>query len=176
MTTLQIVPHARLSPSLRAEILALCTDAYEEDFTPHFEALRDATHLLAIDAGRIVSHAAWIHRLLRVGPAATPLHCAYIEAVATPTALQGRGLGTRVLRALPPLLDAFDLAALSPSEPEFYARSGWTLWRGPLYVRHAGLRQLCEDEQVMYYRLPRTPADLDPCATLEADWRPGEVW
>ena len=29
----QIIAHAALDPNLRAQILALCTDAYEEDFS-----------------------------------------------------------------------------------------------------------------------------------------------
>jgi aminoglycoside 2'-N-acetyltransferase I len=56
-----------------------------------------------------------------------------------------------------------------------YARLGWELWRGPLFVRtDAGLMPT-PDEEVMILRLPRTtPLDLD--SPLSAEWREGELW
>jgi aminoglycoside 2'-N-acetyltransferase I len=123
-----------------------------------------------------VSHAAWVPRQLRIGAERVALSCAYVEAVATPVALQRRGLGTQVLRALPPLLEAFDIAALSPSEPAFYARSGWETWRGPLFCLQGGQRLATPGEDVMIHRLPRTPGLLDLTDELEADWREGDVW
>lgn len=85
MPTLQVIQHADLTPKIRAEILALCTDAYEEDFTPYLQLLGEATHILATESGRLVSHAAWLPRFLRVGNDRVPLRCAYVEAVATPS-------------------------------------------------------------------------------------------
>lgn len=176
MTTLHVIHHADLTAALADEILALCSDAYEEDFTPSFRLLGGATHVLAMESGRLLAHAAWVRRQLRWGGSRRPLSCAYLEAVATPVALQRRGLGTLVLGAIPPLLKSFDLAALSPSEPEFYARSGWEMWRGELFYAHEGRRIRCEDEQVMIHRLPRTPFGLDVGDELEADWRDGDIW
>lgn len=176
MPALQVIHHSELTPLLRGEVLSLCSDAYEEDFTPHFRLLGTATHVLAWESGRLVSHAAWVPRVLRVGRDRLPLSCAYVEAVATRRALQRKGLGTFVLQAVPPLLSRFDLAALSPSEPDFYAKSGWEMWRGRLFCVRDGQRSESEEEQVMIHRLPRTPASLDLAADLEADWREGDVW
>jgi GNAT superfamily N-acetyltransferase len=166
----------QLGDDLRARIFALCSDAYEEDFTPHLALLADATHVLATMDGELVAHAAWVRRELRVGTARRPLSCAYVEAVATTVRLQRRGLGTAVLRAIPALVSDFDIAALSPSEPAFYARSGWALWQGPLFHLQDGQRHRSDDEQVMVLRLPRTPAWLDLRDDLETDWREGDVW
>lgn len=176
MPILQVVRHADLTVDLSSEIVALCSDAFEEDFTHCFRRLGGATHVLAMEAGRLVSHAAWVPCQLRWGIQRIPLNCAYVEAVATAVALQRRSLGSFVLRAIPTLLETFDLAALSPSEPDFYARSGWEVWQGRLYHVHAGRRIHSEGEQVMIHRLPRTPATLDVADELEADWREGDIW
>lgn len=167
-------PAADLDPVDRAAILALCSAAYEEDFAPYLDLLPGAVHVTLREAGVIVSHAAWVTRWLQ--PEGLPLlRTAYIEAVATLPARQGRGHATAILAALPPLLGDFDLGALSPSEPAFYARLGWTSWRGPLSVRTGRGREATPDEAVMILRLPRTPS-LDLGAGLSVEFRPGEVW
>lgn len=173
---IHVIEHAALSAGLKTQILALCSDAYEEDFTPYFTLLREATHVLAFKDGQLVSHGAWVRRELRYGSRRQPLSCAYIEAVATPVRLQRQGLGTLLIRAIPPLLQGFDIAALSPSEPGFYARCGWEMWRGPLFYVKNGQRFSTPDEDVMIYRLPGTPTDLDLQDELETDWREGDVW
>ena len=71
----------------------------------------------------------------------------------------------------------WELAALSPSDEDFYERRGWELWRGPLAIRRDGhLEASPPDEQVMIRRLPRTPATLDVTTLLTAEWREGELW
>jgi aminoglycoside 2'-N-acetyltransferase I len=173
---LHIVNHAELSARLKGQILAVCSDAYEEDFGPHLQLLSEATHLVAMHAGEVVSHAAWVKRPLRYGTRRRELSCAYIEAVATSVRWQRRGLGSLVMRAIPPFLGDFDVAALSPSKLSFYARCGWENWRGPLFYLKEGERISTPEETVMIYRLPRTPTDLNLHEELETDWRPGEVW
>jgi aminoglycoside 2'-N-acetyltransferase I len=82
-----------------------------------------------------------------------------------------------LLRALVPLLADYDVGALSPSDPAFYERLGWELWRGPLSVRTAtGLEASDSEEQAMILRLPRTPEALDLTAPLSVEWRPGDAW
>jgi GNAT superfamily N-acetyltransferase len=173
---IRIVESAELVGALRAKVLALCTDAYEEDFTSCLDLLRDATHVLALLNGEIVAHAAWVPRELRVGKSRRPLRCAYVEAVATGARLQRQGLGTQVLKAIPAHLERFEIAALSPSEPDFYARCGWQMWQGPLFHVEHGRRVASLDEQVMVLRLPKTPLAIDLDHELETDWRPGDVW
>jgi len=172
-----LLPGSTLSPAQRTELIGLCTRAYEEDFAPYFQHFGEATHVVATVAGRAVSHALWVAR--RLDYAGQPLRTAYVEAVATEPAEQGRGYATAVLRALAAALAAqdadYELAALAPSDPAFYARLGWDSWRGPLYARRGAVRQPTPDEEVMILRLPRTPP-LDLTAPLTAPWRTGDVW
>lgn len=173
---IEVLTAASLGESLRADILSLCSDAYEEDFGPCLDLLSDAVHVLARVQGRLVAHAAWVERELRAANLALPLRAAYVEAVAVPIALQGRGYGTEVLAAIPPLLGEFDIAALSPSEAPYYERLGWELWRGPLTYMHGADEIATPEEEVMILRLPKTPAALNLSAGLSTDWRAGDVW
>jgi aminoglycoside 2'-N-acetyltransferase I len=69
----------------------------------------------------------------------------------------------------------FELGALSPAELGLYTRTGWELWRGPLFIRMAeGLLSTPKD-RVMILRLPQTPP-LDLNAPLSAEWRDGDLW
>ncbi len=172
---IRVVPGTALDPVLREAILILCYRAYEEDLGPLFDTWKEPVHLLGFYGGKLVSHALWVTRYLQVGEGPL-LRTAYVEAVATDPEYQGRGFASQVLQRLAGEVRDFDLAALSPSDPAFYARLGWELWQGPLYVRTAtGVQASPEDEQVMILRLPQTPA-LDVSAPLSVEWREGEVW
>jgi hypothetical protein len=172
-----VLPSSALSLHQRQQILEVCSDAYEEDFFSNLALLGRAVHLLAYADDTLVSHAAWVERELRTPSVPYPLRAAYIEAVATPVALQGKGFGVATMKAIPPYLTTFDIGALSPSEPGFYARLGWEMWRGELsYVHEGSWVQTPDDEDVMVLRLPRTPSSLDLDAPLQTDWRPGDVW
>jgi aminoglycoside 2'-N-acetyltransferase I len=177
---LEVVAADALDSARRAEIIALCESAYGEDFGRLFEELTGSVHVLARDErGALVSHAEWAPRLLQ--PEGHPvLRTAYVEAVATAPDRRGQGLATAVLRVLGGLLTidpSWELAALSPSDPAFYARLGWELWQGPLGIRRGdGIDPTPADEQVMILRLPRTPATLEPASLLTAEWRVGELW
>ena len=100
--------------------------------------------------------------------------------MATAPARQGLGYGTAVMRRVAELVaadPAWELAALSPAVPDWYASLGWEAWRGPLAIRRdTGLEPSPPDESVMILRLPGTPASLDSTALLTAEWREGEAW
>jgi len=164
-----------LSQAERDEIIQLCTEAYEEDFSDFFRTMPGTTHLLGRVAGRLVSHLAWVTRWLQ--PEGLPrLETAYIEAVATAPDHQGRGYASQLLREAVRHVQGYELAALSPSEAGFYARLGWALWRGRLGIRTVeGVDPTPEGEEVMILRLTKTP-DLDLNAALTAEWREGELW
>jgi aminoglycoside 2'-N-acetyltransferase I len=164
-----------LPQSTLLEIRELCTEAYEEDFTGAFEALGPGVHVIGRFEGAIVSHAMWVARSLQPGRR-TPLRTAYVEAVATRRRFQHRGFASQILRHLAREIRSCELGALSPSDDGFYARLGWELWRGPLFIRtDAGLDPTPE-ESVMILRLENTPADLDLDEPLSAEWRTGELW
>jgi aminoglycoside 2'-N-acetyltransferase I len=155
-------------------IVELCSIAYGEDFDRIMRESRPEGHVLGFSDGKLVSHACWLPRSLQVGESRS-LRTAYVEAVATLPSHQRRGLASAVLRQLAASVADYELAALSPSDPRFYERLGWQLWRGPLSIRTEEGLLSTPDEQVMILPLPRTPPiDLD--APLSAEWRPGELW
>lgn len=172
--TFELIASENLSAQQRQEILTLCSAAYEEDFALYLELLPNAVHLLARQSGVLVSHAAWVTRWLQVNEGAL-LQTAYVEAVATAPEHQRRGFGSAVMRRVVTHLDDFDIAALSPSEHAFYERLGWELWRGQLAVRTRDGLLATPEEEVMIYRLPRTP-QLSLTELLTVEWREGEVW
>lgn len=171
---IDVTPAPVLAPGDHAAILALCSQAYEEDFAPYLALLGDAVHVIGRRDGAIISHAAWVTRWLQPGTGPL-LRTAYIEAVATLPMQQGRGHATTILAALPPLLRGFDIAALSPSDTGFYARLGWKAWAGPLSMRTPAGAVATPGEDVMVLRLPRTPA-LDLAAALSVEYRDGDIW
>jgi hypothetical protein len=171
---LEVVRAEALTAERRAAVHAMCQRAFDEDLTAAFAALPDATHVLGSLGPDLVSHAMWVTRWLQPGDGPR-LRTAYVELVATEPGLQRRGLGAAVMRRLAGEITGFDLGALSPAEPEFYARLGWAFWRGPLFIRTADGLQPTPDEQVMIMRLPATPA-LDLDLPLSAEWREGELW
>jgi len=171
----EVVRGEELSSAAREEIVSFCSQAYGEDMRPILNTFQRPTHVLARRDGVLVSHALWVTRWLQVSPLPA-MRTAYVEAVATGKPFRGQGYGSAVMRRLAQEIVDFDLAALSPSDPAFYERLGWELWRGPLFIRKdSELLPSPEDEQVMVLRLPRTPA-LDVTRALSAEWREGELW
>ena len=165
-----------LSPAQLTEVLALCTAAYAEPMAQCLADIGPGLHALGRIDGALVAHALIVTRHLEVGGHGA-LRTAYVELVATDPGMQRRGHASALMRALESRMQDFDLGALSPSDPVFYARLGWELWRGPLAVRTpGGLERAPADEQLMIRRLPRTPGSLPPDAPLSVEWRPGEVW
>jgi aminoglycoside 2'-N-acetyltransferase I len=158
-----------------AAVLELCSVAYAEAIAPYLRDIGPGIHLLGWVGKELVSHVMYVERFLQVEEA-PPLRTAYIELVANHPQEQGKGYASRLLREVIARVPTFDIAALSPSDPAFYTRLGWALWRGPLFVRISEGMSPTPDEQVMVIRLPRTPPALDLDARLSIEWRPGEVW
>jgi aminoglycoside 2'-N-acetyltransferase I len=173
--SIEVINSDAMPASTLREICDLCTEAYGEDFCQYLEFLGSGVHVVGRLDGAIVSHAMWVTRALELDGRAS-LRTAYVEAVATKPAYQRRGFASSILRRLAAEIGDFDLGALSPSEPSFYARLGWESWRGRLLIRTDDGLQATPDESVMILRLPRTPIDLDLNASLSAEWRPGELW
>ncbi len=166
---------ASLSRSTYAAIVALCDEAYEQPIAPYFEAIGPGEHLLGWIDQTLVSHLMWVERWLQIadGPL---LRTAYIELVATAKSAQNRGYATRLLEAVPPLIQEFDIAALGPATENLYLRLGWEFWRGPHSTRKDGALVPTPEEYVMTLTLARTPPNLDRDLPLSIEWRPGEVW
>lgn len=173
---IHVIPAADISPDLYAAIYRLCARAYREDLGALIETFDQPVHVVGTSHGTVVSHALWITRWLQ--PSDGPvLRTAYVEAVATDPAYQRRGYASAVLQTLVREVQEFELAALCASDQGYplYAKLGWEIWRGPLFVRQNADRIPTPGEAVMVYRLPQSPA-LDIYGSLSAEWRTGDLW
>lgn len=169
------VDTAALPCDTRNEILALCRAAYDEDLTGYLGKVGPGLHLLGRVAGAVMSHAMVVERWLEVA-GGRRLRTAYVELVATRPDQQRRDYAAALMRRLAQEIGEFDIGGLSPTDQRFYARLGWELWRGPLFVRNDTKVEPTADEQLMVLRLPRTPPDLSLDEPVSIEWRRGEVW
>ena len=176
MLKLTIAEAGTVTQAMRAEILSMCSSAYDEDLTKYFQAVGPATHVLGYVDSTLASHAMWVTRWLQAGDGPF-LQTAYVEVVATLSPFRRRGYATQVMRRLASEIpECYDVAALCPAFPEVYARLGWQFWRGPLAIRTpSGHHRATPEEQVMVLALPGRPV-LDLDAPLSAEWREGELW
>jgi aminoglycoside 2'-N-acetyltransferase I len=166
---------SKLGDEVRTELLRVCNDAYREDISGYLTNIGPGLHLLGRVDGELVAHAMIVERTLQVARAPV-LRTAYVELVATHPKHQRRGYASRLLREIVPHIQSFDIAALSPSAEEFYARLGWQSWRGELSVRRESAVEPTPNEVVMVMPLPRTPPSLSLDEPLSIEWRTGEIW
>ena len=162
--------------AMATAVRALMHAAFGADFTDDdWEHALGGVHVVLLERGEIVAHAALVQRRLWAGERA--LEVGYVEAVAVEPARQGAGLGTTVMRALDPALAHAELGALSTGEHAFYERLGWERWQGTTWVRDPGgdRRTADEDAGIMVRRTPRT-GELDLAAALVCEPRPGDDW
>ncbi len=170
---------ADLNNATRNAIIRLCVEAHQE---PDFEHLFDylpsnGLHVLAYLAERLVSHAVVTTRWMQ--PEGFPiLKSAYVDAVATLPALQGRGYGSATLRYLADAIRSdYDIGGLqTDNQLHFYTQVGWEQWRGALAGRgeNGELTYTPNETGVMILRLHRTPAlNLDSLLTIEVS---GRIW
>lgn len=174
----RVASHEMPASAQRA-LAVLLAEAYDEELSQYLTDIGDGVHLLGWYGNSLVSHAMWVTRTLYI-EGQQPLRAAYVELVATLPSQQRRGLATRVMqRVVQDIrheIPRYDIAALSPAVPAFYAARDWESWRGPLSVRTAGATTPTPDEEIMVLRLAGTPPTLDVGQPLSVDWRPGEVW
>jgi aminoglycoside 2'-N-acetyltransferase I len=104
------------------------------------------------------------------------LRTAYVDAVATLPACQGKGHGSALMRHLAAGVDDFEIGCLETDRPGFYGRLGWEAWRGPLAGRtEAGRVPTPNQTGIMILRLWQTPAlNLDGALTIECQG--GRIW
>lgn len=169
------LPSSAMTSAQTGAVIALCSAVFELDYSYYLNLWPNRVHVLGYLDGKLVAHALWLDRPLRVGDGPW-LNSAYVEGVATHADHRGRGYGAAIMRCLQANIVAYDLGALSPAVPEWYGKLGWERWRGPLWIEHDGaLEATPDDEMVLIYRTPRTPP-LDLTAALTAPWRPFEQW
>ncbi len=172
---------AALTGAQVAEVRALLEAAFGDDPDERFrdedwEHALGGVHFLLEHDGAIVAHAAVVERELHVD--GRPVRAGYVEAVATLPALQGRGLGTRLMDEVDAYVRAgFELGALGTGEHGFYERLGWRTWRGRSFVRTASgpVPTPGEDGYIMVLETPASPP-LDLATPISCPWRPGDAW
>jgi len=181
MTAALTVTSARtedLDAATREAIIQLCIVAHqEEDFKHLFSYVPSGGwHFLAYRDEQLVGHALVTTRWLQ--PEGQPaLKTAYVDAVATHPAYQGRGYGSALLRRLASdIAGEYVIGCLETERVAFYERLGWEVWRGPLAGRSVeGLIPTPDQTGVMILRLAQTPAlDLDQGLTIECQG--GRIW
>jgi aminoglycoside 2'-N-acetyltransferase I len=160
----------------RSAIIRVCSIAHQEaDFQHLFDYIpAGGRHFLAYCDAELVSHAVVTTRWLQ--PEGLPLlKTAYVDAVATLPAYQGRGYGTAVMQQLANNITDYELACLETDRPAFYKRLGWQEWRGALAGRtEAELLPTPDQKGIMILRLAHTPPfDLDGLLIIEYD---GRIW
>jgi len=166
-----------IGAATRASIVELCIAAHQEqDFQHLFLYIPSGgRHFLAYREEVLVSHAVVTTRWLQ--PQGQPiLKTAYVDAVATLPAYQGRGCGSAVMQHLARNIADYAIACLQTDRTGFYARLGWEVWRGALAGRgEQGIIPTPEQRGVMILRLPQTPT-LNPDAELTIECQTGRIW
>ncbi len=171
---LRVVSSTGMTQEQFDAVVALCSEVFNLDYAFYMNLDLYRVHVLGYVGDRLVAHALWLTRRLRVGTGPW-LDAAYVEGVATHADFRGRGYGSAVMRRLQEEIGGFDLGALSPAEPGWYERLGWVRWQGPLFIVKDGDVQATPDECVVVHRTLRS-ADLDVSASLTGEWRPFELW
>lgn len=170
----KIIDSNALSEQEHSEILELCSRAYQRDFKPFLDTFNDAIHILGRYQDILVTHALWVTRWLQCVELPT-LRTAYVEAVATDERYRRQGFASAIMKRVAEETSQFDLGALCTGSPDFYARLGWQLWQGPLFIRAKEGLIATPNEQVMILFMPNTPV-LNLDSPLSAEWREGELW
>jgi aminoglycoside 2'-N-acetyltransferase I len=174
------VPTEALTTAELAALRNLFDAAWTHDpgaFTEHdWDHAMGGVHFVVEGEGGIVAHASVVERALHAG--SHRLRTGYVEAVATLPALQGRGLGSAVMREVNRHVDgSFPLGALDTGVPGFYERLGWHVWKGPTFVRTGtGLVRTAEDDGAVMVRLTPDSPDLELDVPISCEWRAGDVW
>ena len=165
-----------MTPGQLEDVIALCSGVFNINYRYYMDLCPDRTHALAYADDRLIGHALWLDRRMRVGGGPWQ-NAAYIEGVATQPDVRGRGIGSAVMRRIAEEIAGYAFGALSPAVPEWYERLGWERWQGPLLIEKDGVvdEMTDPDELVMVYRTPRT-GELDLTASLTGEWRPFEPW
>jgi len=171
---LRVVPSTEMTREQHDAVVELCSQVFHVDYAFYMNLDLYRVHVLGYLGERLVAHALWLTRRLRIGDGPWR-RAAYVEGVATHADFRGQGHGSTLMRRLQEEIGGFDLAALSPADAGWYERLGWVRWQGPLFIVKDGDVLPTPDDCVVIYRTPAT-GDLDLSASLTGEWRPFELW
>jgi aminoglycoside 2'-N-acetyltransferase I len=155
------------TPRELGDLLHWLEDAYDDGpwREQHWDEIGPGPHIVAEGtAGELLAHAciAWVP--IRIGE--TTLDTGYLEDVATRPDLRGRGLGSAVVEAAHPLIEAnAEIGFLATGSPRFYERLGWVTWLGASSVTELDGSVTStpeEDGNIMALFVPATPRGISP--------------
>jgi aminoglycoside 2'-N-acetyltransferase I len=176
-TEVVVVATEDLTPAQRSSVIDVCIAAHDNDaFRNLFTFIPSGgRHFLGVEEAELVAHAVVTTRWAQPAGCSV-LRTAFVDAVSTLPAHQGRGVGSAVMRRLAAEIDDYEIGCLQTDRASFYERLGWELWRGPLAGRRDGSLVPTPDQRgVMVLRLPSTPPlDLDQQLTIEC--QPDRIW
>ncbi len=176
--TTTVVTDDEIDPGLLLAARGICDTTFGDSFSSDdWDHTLGGVRLLLFDEGLLVGHAAVVPRRVTFGE--LTLRAGYVEGVAVVPEAQGRGLGSRLMRAVDAILErgGSEVGVLSTSRRSFYARLGWEPWQGPSFVRYADalVRTPDEDDGLMVLRVDATPS-LELAWPITCDARPGDDW
>lgn len=172
--------HARpthdLTPEFLEALKGMLEDAYGEPLGEDWEHALGGVHFWIEEDGGPVAHASVVERRLEI--AGEQFRTGYLEAVATRSDRQRRGLGSRVVAAATAhVLEDYELGGLSTGLNDLYARFGWETWRGPTFVRtDAGLERTAEEDGGVMILRAGLSSGIDLDGPISCEWRAGDVW
>jgi aminoglycoside 2'-N-acetyltransferase I len=162
---------------LLKKVRRLLDEAFEGHFSEDdWEHTLGGWHVVVMEGGDPVSHAAVVPRLLEV--AGRPFQAGYVEGVATAAHRKREGLGSLVMAQVAPIIrERFEIGALSTGHYGLYERLGWERWRGPTFVRHGSqlIRTEEDDDSLMVLRF-RPSFGLNLAASISCEARSGDDW
>lgn len=166
-----------LDPETFAETRLLLNDVFGVEMTDHaWGHATGGVHALIWDAGLLVGHGALVDRPLLHGE--RWLRAGYVEGVGVRADRRRCGHGAAIMDVLERMVrSGYDLGAVgaSRSGAGFYAKRGWTRWRGRTWARApSGLIRTAEDDEDVY--VLETGVALDLSGDLTCDWREGDIW
>jgi GNAT superfamily N-acetyltransferase len=153
---IEVVDRSSLDATDRRAIVALCSDAPGVDCEGLFGFFPpDAMHVRPFVDERLVGHACWATRVLRVGRHQS-LRTAFVDTVVVAPEHQRHGIGSAVMRHVAELTDGFDLRALGTERIAFFGGLGWEAWEGP----DAGILHDPADTLMVLWTATTPPLDL----------------
>lgn len=177
MVVVRSFPTAAAPAGVLDAVRALLDEAFDGDFSDEdWEHTVGGQHVVLIDGGAVLAHAAVVPRLLEVD--GRLFRTGYVEGVATALARHGEGLGSRVMtEANAHVRRTSELGALSTGRHAFYERLGWQRWQGSTFARRAGglARTEEDDDGVMVLRFGPS-ADIELVGALSCQERHGDDW
>jgi aminoglycoside 2'-N-acetyltransferase I len=168
---------AELDGDLVVRARRLLLDAFDGEFGDEdWEHCLGGVHLLALEGGRLVGHAAVVPRRLWLND--VPVDVGYVEGVAVDPSLQRQGIGLRLMHHVNHVIRRdYELGALATGEWEFYERTGWERWTGGTHVRTGeGTRPTPEDDDAVMLLRWGDSMGLPLSGHLVCTMRSGDVW